>query len=179
MIRTLIAATVVLAVAASPARATREQPPARQDPSDRMFVVNTAKAGLAEVELGKLATRNASSDQVKQFAQRMVDDHSKANEELKTLAQQKNITFPTGLDPQDKALYDRLSILKGEAFDRDYMRMMVMGHQQVANEFRAKSSTATDSDVKAWAAKTLPTIEAHLKQAQATSAAMGTSAPRD
>jgi putative membrane protein len=171
---TLIAATVVLAVTASPVWAQGGQPPAAQTPSDRTFVVNAAKAGLAEVELGRLAARVASSDQVKQFAQRMVDDHSKGNEELKALAQQKNITLPTDLDPQDKALHDRLSKLTGEAFDGEYMRTMVMGHAAVANEFRMESRTGTDADVKAWASKTLPTIEDHLRQAQATSKAVAT-----
>ena len=90
--------------------------------SDRAFVMNAAKGGMAEVELGKLAAEKGTRDEVKKFGQRMVDDHGKAGADLKTLAQNKNITLPADIGPKEKALRDRLSKLSGDAFDRAYMQ---------------------------------------------------------
>src|SRR3982074_3504167 len=84
---------------------------------DGMFVLDVAKDGMAEVELGKLASEKATSDDVKKFAQRMVTDHGKANDELKTLAQNKSIMLPSDLDPKAKATHDRLAKLSGPAFE--------------------------------------------------------------
>jgi len=131
---------------------------------------------MAEVEIGKLAAEKAASDQVKQFAQRMVTDHQKAGDELKSMAQTKNITVPTELGPKHKALRARLEKLSGEAFDRAYMNEMVAGHRKAVTAFRTESNSGKDAELKQWAAKTLPTIEEHLKQAQdANRAVVGTS----
>jgi putative membrane protein len=128
--------------------------------------MEAAEGGMAEVELGKLATQNAESAQVKQFGQRMVDDHTKANDELKKVAEQKGVTLPTQLSAKDQASKDKLSKLKGEQFDRAYMHDMVKDHKTDVAEFQKASTTAKDSDVKNFAAQTLPTLEDHLKQAQ-------------
>jgi len=133
---------------------------------DEMFVLDVAKDGMAEVDLGKLASEKASNDEVKKFAERMVTDHNKANDELKTLAQSKSITLPSDLDPKDKATHDRLAKLSGAAFDRAYIQQMVAGHRKAVAAFKKESMSGKDPDVKAWAAKTLPTIEDHLKMAQ-------------
>src|SRR5439155_10805260 len=116
----------------------------------------------------------------KDFGQRMVDDHSKANDELKTLAQNKNITLPTDLNAKDKALRTRLSKLSGAAFDRAYMQAMVSDHRMDANEFRQESKMGKDADIKAFASKTLPIDEDHLKLAQTTDkAVVGTTGTRN
>ena len=143
--------------------------------ADQHFVMEAANGGMAEVELGKLATDKASSDEVKKFGQRMVDDHGKANDELKKLAENKHITLPTAPDAKHKATMDRLSKLSGEAFDRAYMQEMVKDHRKDVSEFRTESKSGKDPDVKAWAAKTLPTLEEHLKLAQDANKAVGTS----
>lgn len=143
--------------------------------ADHMFVTKAAQGGLAEVELGKLATDKATNEQVKQFGQKMVDDHGKANDELKSLAQSKSITLPTDLSVKDKALRDRLSKLSGAAFDRAYMQAMLKDHREDVNEFRTESKSGSDPEVKQWAAKTLPTLETHLKLAQDDNKAVGTS----
>jgi putative membrane protein len=135
---------------------------------DRTFMTKAAQGGMAEVQMGKLAKDNAENQAVKDFGQKMVDDHSKANDELKSLASQKNVTLPTDLDAKDKATYDRLSSLKGAAFDKAYMRDMVTDHRKDVAEFQRESSRGKDSDVKAWAGKTLPTLQEHLKMAQDT-----------
>jgi putative membrane protein len=143
--------------------------------SDEHFVMEAAKGGMAEVELGKLAADKATKDDVKKFGQRMADDHGKANDELKSLAQRKNITLPTAIDPQHKATVDRLSKLSGDAFDRAYMQEMLRDHRKDVAEFKTESRSGKDPDVKAWASKTLPTLEEHLKLAQDTNKAVGTS----
>jgi putative membrane protein len=167
---------VALAMSAAPALASGSQQAAsKAASSDHTFVMNAAKGGMAEVELGKLASDKGTSDQVKQFGQKMADDHAKANDELKTLAQNKHITLPTEMDAKDKALRDRLSKLSGAAFDRAYMRAMVTDHRKDVNEFKVESKSGKDPDVKEWASKTLPTLETHLKMAQDTTQAVGTS----
>jgi putative membrane protein len=150
------------------------QAPAKTSP-DQKFVMEVAKGGMAEVELGKLATEKASSADVKSFGQRMVDDHTKAGDELKALAQSKNITLPTEIDPKEKALRDRLAKLSGEAFDRAYMTAMLDDHRKDANEFRIESRAGKDPEVKAWAAKTLGIVTQHLELAQQANKAVGTS----
>jgi putative membrane protein len=87
---------------------------------------------MAEVELGKLATQNASSESVKKFGQKMVDDHSKGNDELKALAASKNVVLPSEVDAQDKSMKDKLAAMKGRLSNREYMTMMVAGHRKVA-----------------------------------------------
>jgi len=143
--------------------------------ADQHFVSDTAIDGMAEVELGHLAQQKAESSEVKQFAQRMIDDHGKANDELKSLASSKNITLPTSIDAKHKATHDRLEKLSGAAFDRAYMQAMVADHQNAVKMFRTQSTSAKDSDIKAFAAKTLPTLEDHLKEAQSANRAVATS----
>jgi putative membrane protein len=143
--------------------------------ADQTFVKKAAEGGMAEVELGKLAQDKATNDQVKQFAKKMVDDHGKANDELKSIAQKKNITLPSDLNSKDKALKSRLEKLSGPAFDRAYMQAMLKDHRTDVNEFRTESKSGKDSEVKEWASKTLPTLEDHLKLAQDDERAVGTS----
>lgn len=133
------------------------------------FVAEAAKGGLAEVELGQLASTKATNPDVKAFAQRMVTDHSKANDELKALASQKNITLPTSIGAKEKAEYDKLSAMSGAAFDQAYVRAMLADHRKDVAEFTHQSTMSQDADVKAWAAKTLPTLKEHLSQVESLS----------
>jgi putative membrane protein len=143
--------------------------------ADDAFVAKAAQGGMAEVELGKLASEKASADAVKQFGQRMVTDHGKANDELKTLAANKKMTLPSDIGAENKALRDRLMKLSGATFDQAYMKAMVADHVKDVNEFRMESKSGKDADVKAWAAKTLPTLEEHLKMARDANGTVGTS----
>jgi putative membrane protein len=140
--------------------------------SDLAFAKEAATGGMAEVELGTLAKEKAASPDVKQFGDRMVTDHSKANDELKQWAQQKNVTLPTDLDAKQKATKDRLSKLSGEEFDKAYMQLMVTDHTKDVSDFKHHSTTGKDADLKAWAGKTLPTLEEHLKMAKEKKAAV-------
>jgi putative membrane protein len=134
--------------------------------ADKTFVKKAAEGGLAEVELGKLATEKASTDQVKKFGQRMVDDHSKANDQLKDVAAQKHIDLPTEPSAKDKATKARLEKLSGEEFDRAYMRDMVKDHKADVAEFARESQSSKDPAVKNFARQTLPTLREHLKEAE-------------
>jgi len=140
--------------------------------SDQTFATKAAIGGLAEVQLGNLAKEKASSAEVKNFGQQMVDDHSKANDELKSLLTSKGVTVPTSLDSKHQALYDRLSKLSGAEFDRAYMKEMVSDHKTDVDEFRKESQKGSDAELKGFAAKTLPTLEHHLQMAQTTEASV-------
>lgn len=134
--------------------------------ADRKFVRAAAQGGLLEVELGKLATEKASSNEVKKFGQRMVDDHTRAGNQLKDIASSKGITVPTKLSAKDRMTKDRLSKLSGDEFDQAYMNNMVKDHTQDVSDFKRESVSGTDSEVKNFASSTLPTIEDHLREAQ-------------
>jgi putative membrane protein len=134
--------------------------------ADQTFVKKAAQGGMAEVELGKLATQKASSEDVKKFGQRMVDDHTKANDQLKQIAGDKGVTLPTDLNSKDQAMKDRLSKLDGEKFDQAYMKNMVRDHTKDVSEFRKESTSGKDNDLKSFASQTLPTLEDHLKEAK-------------
>jgi len=142
---------------------------------DIEFILDAAKGGMAEVELGKLAANRAQNDEVKKFAQRMVDDHSKANDQLKQIAESKGIKLPTDVESKDKALMQRLEKLNGAAFDRAYMNAMVNDHVKDVGEFKREANSGRDSQVKSFASSTLPTLEEHLQQAkQARTSTTGT-----
>jgi putative membrane protein len=158
----------VPAIAQAPAAAKPHQSGAAKTHSgvsatDQAFAKEAAIGGMAEVELGTLAKEKASNPDVKQFGERMVTEHGSANDELKQWAQQKNVTLPTDLDAQHKATKDRLSKLSGDAFDKAYMRDMVSDHVKDVAAFKHEAASGKDADLKAWAGKTLPTLQDHLK----------------
>jgi putative membrane protein len=138
--------------------------------NSQAFVKEAAIGGMAEVELGRLASEKASSDQVKKFGQRMVTDHGKANEELKSLAQSKGIAVPSEPDAKHKQTRDRLSKLSGVAFDRAYMDEMLQDHKKDVSAFQKQSASGSDPEIKAWAAKTLPVLQEHLQLVERTHA---------
>jgi putative membrane protein len=183
MTLTFAAAVALPALALAQTPQTPKTPPAgAQSPAasakapasaDSAFMRTAATGGVAEVELGKLGVANATSSDVKQFAQRMVDDHSKANDELKALAAQKNVTLPAEVDAKHKAAYDKLAKAKGAGFDAAFMSHMVSDHQADVSLFERESKSGKDAETKAWAAKTLPTLQEHLKLAKEIHAKTG------
>jgi putative membrane protein len=147
---------------------TGEQPSSASGLSsaDQAFVKEAAIGGMAEVDLGQLAASKATNPDVKQFGQRMVDDHGKANDELKSWASKNSVNLPTELDAKHKAEHARLEKLSGDAFDRAYMTLMVEDHTKDVAAFEKQSKSAKDADLKAWVTKTLPTLQDHLKSAK-------------
>jgi len=134
--------------------------------SDFDFAKAAAEGGYAEVTFGKLAEDKASNEAVKDLAQRMVEDHTKTDDELKTAASKDNISIPSQLDARDQATYVRLTQLSGAAFDRAYARGMVRDHETDIAVFRHEANDGKDTSIKSFAAQTLPTLEDHLKEAR-------------
>lgn len=134
---------------------------------DRNFLMDAAMGGMMEVELGQLAVQKGASDEVKQFGQRMIDDHSKANTELMSLATSKGVTLPAELDAKHREHVTKMSTRTGAEFDREYVKMMVSDHNKDVSEFEKQSTKGADPDLKAFASRTLPTLQEHLKLARA------------
>jgi len=143
--------------------------------ADKKFMTEAAQGGMEEVELGRLAAANGADPDVKSFGQKMVDDHSKANDQLKQLAQTKGVTLPTDMTKSQHNDMDKLSKKTGADFDKAYMKMMVKDHKKDVAEFQKESKSAKDADLKSWAGTTVPTLEEHLKMAQDTASKVGAS----
>lgn len=139
------------------------------NPADGEWATKAGMGGMAEVQMGNLALQKAASADVKAFGQRMVTDHSKANEELQQLVTAKGLALPAQLDSEHQAALDHLSGLSGAEFDKAYMQHMLADHQKDVPMFQDASNTLQDPDLKAFASKTLPTLQEHLKLAQEVS----------
>ena len=131
------------------------------------FMMEAAKGGMAEVELSKVATTKSQNAEVKKFAQKMIEDHTNANAELKQLAGKKTVTLPTEMDAAHKATKDKLSGLSGAEFDKEYVSAMVTDHEKTVALFQSQANGGTDADAKAFAAKTLPKLQMHLDMIKA------------
>ncbi|MDT7808125.1 MAG: putative rane protein [Acidobacteriota bacterium] len=134
--------------------------------ADQRFAMEAAMGGLMEVELGRVAAQKGASDEVRQFGQRMVDDHSKGNADLMQVASAKGMTLPTALDAKHQAEMQKLSAMSGAKFDKEYVRMMVKDHREDVAEFQKEASRGMDADIKSFAARTLPTLQEHLQMIQ-------------
>ncbi len=145
--------------------------------SDRSFMYKAAQGGMAEVELGQLAQQNAENANVKAFGQRMVTDHSKANDQLKQVAAQQGVSLPATLDAKDRATKARLEKLHGAAFDKAYMQDMVTDHKKDVAEFKHESTTAKTPALKDWVQQTEPTLESHLQEAEKVAPQVGAPVP--
>ena len=129
--------------------------------SDKEFVMRAAQGGMTEVELGKQASEKASSSEVKDFGSRMVKDHTQANDELKSLAEKKGITLSSSLDARHQGMVDKLGKLSGSAFDKAYVSNQVRAHEMTVKLFKEEAQSGQDPDLKAFASRTLPTLEDH------------------
>ncbi len=134
--------------------------------SDKEFAMKAAEGGMAEVTLGQTAAQKAANPDVKNFGNRMVNDHSKAGDELKQLATSKGLALPTDLNAEDKKIADELSSRSGKDFDKGYIKDMVEDHEKDVKEFEKASKEAQDPDLRSWASKTLPVIQDHLRMAK-------------
>lgn len=134
--------------------------------ADKTFVKKAMEGGMAEVKLGELAAQKASSNDVKQFGQKMVDDHTKLNDQMKPIASTLGVEEPTDVSPMDKALQKRLEGLSGDAFDKAYMQAMVKDHRKDLMEFKKEASTGKSSAVKDAASQGAQVISQHLQMAE-------------
>ncbi len=133
---------------------------------DAKFAMKAAQGGMAEVQLGQLATQKASSPDVKAFGQQMVDDHTKANDQLKQAAAQEKMSLPTTMDPKDQALYSKLQGMSGPQFDKAYMKAMVKDHKEDVKQFQKEADKGKNSQIKNFASQTLPILQSHLSKAE-------------
>jgi len=152
--------------------AAAQTPTAKVPSADRQFAEKAAMGGAAEVQGGQMAQQMANNEQVKQFGSRMVEDHSKANDELKQIALGKGMELPSQPDAKSQKAMDSMKKKSGTGFDRAYMDDMVADHKKDIADFEKEAKSGKDPEIKAFAAKTLPTLREHLKMAQKTDAAV-------
>ena len=127
------------------------------------FMSRAAQGGMAEVKMGDLAASKAKDPEVKQFGQKMVTDHTKANNDLKTVAAKENISLPPDVNAEQKDEMEKLSKLSGADFDKEYVKTMVEDHEKDVADFQKQADSGTNADVKDFAAKTLPVLKTHLE----------------
>jgi putative membrane protein len=133
---------------------------------DKLFVRNALQGGMAEVQLGQLTLQKSNNDQVKQFAQRMIDDHTKLGEQMKPVAQQLGVSEPNGVSKKDKATMAKLESLSGPAYDQAYIKDMVKDHKKDLSDFQTEASSGQDPTVKDAANQGSKVIAQHLQMIQ-------------
>ena len=131
--------------------------------ADQDFMLAAGQVNLTEMKLGEYASQNGKRDDVKEFGQRMVKDHTAINDDLKALAAQKDVTLPDSLDAAHQKMADKLMALTGAKFDKAYIAGMFNGHKKAIKTFKAESAKTKDVDVKSFADKSIPVLEEHLK----------------
>ena len=145
------------------------------DSPDAMFYKNAAEAGISEVDLGTLAQHKGNTQQVKDFGAMMVKDHSAANDKLKSLAANKDLTLPASASVGATATKAKLDVLSGALFDASYIKSQLKAHLRAVALFKKESTMGQDPDAKAFAAATLPTLRGHLKQITSIATSAGVS----
>jgi putative membrane protein len=143
------------------------------DSPDSGFLKSAAEGGMSEVELGQLAQQKATSPAVKDFGAMMVKDHTAANNKLKALAASKQVSLPDSSSVMQKATKTKLNMMSGDAFDKSYVKGMIEDHEADIKEFQKEASQGKDPGAKAFAASTLPTLQAHLTKIRSIAAAAG------
>jgi putative membrane protein len=139
--------------------------------TDEMFVTKAAQGGLAEVQMGQLAEQKGASPEVKQFGKMLADDHTQANQELQQIAQQTNIPLPSQSSSIQQGESRKLQSLSGAAFDKQFVATQLESHQKDIPVFKVEAESSTNPALKAFAQKTLPTLQKHLRRAEALSKA--------
>ena len=130
---------------------------------DKMFLRKALQGGMAEVQLGQLALQKSSNDDVKQFAQKMIDDHTKLGDQMKPLAQQMNVKIPDGPSAKDQATMTKLQALNGDAFDKAYIRDMVKDHEKDQKDFKQEAASTSNPDLKQAVTQGEQVITEHLQ----------------
>jgi putative membrane protein len=137
--------------------------PDQQAAIDKMFVKKAMQGNIAEVQLGELTLQKSNNDQVKQFARKMIDDHTKLNEQMRSVALQLSVEIPTEVSKKDKSLMNKMQALSGTAYDQAYIKEMVKDHKQDLSEFRMEASNGNLKDAATQGSKV---ISEHLQMAQ-------------
>ena len=135
--------------------------------SAKQFMMAAASGGNTEVMASQVALTMAKNDRVKNFANMMVNDHTQANNELKSMATRMNVTLPDSVMPKQHDELETLRKTSGKNFDKEYMDMMVKDHKETVAKFQKASQNLDNNDLKTWASNTLPKLQMHLDSAQA------------
>jgi len=141
--------------------------------ADSSFLKDATEGGILEVKLGQLAQTNASSQKVKDFGQRMVTDHGKMGDDVRSVEMKENVSVPTSESMMQKMTYERLSHKTGVDFDKAYIEDMVKDHKADIAAFEKEINSGSDPEAKAVAQKALPTIREHLRMAQEIAGQIG------
>jgi len=160
MHRTLIPAfvAVALAISTSSAQETVKQGAV----NDKLFAAAAAEAGMVELALSQVGAERATSEELKKFSKQMIEDHTRLNQELGSLASQKAITLPRAVEARGQFCVQSLDGVSGKHFDRCYAKAQLMAHMEAVGTFEAEADRGHDADLKAFAAKALPTLKKHL-----------------
>lgn len=137
-----------------------------QSDRDRKFAREVAEDGLMEIKLGELAQSKGTTAEVKTLGSHMITDHTKANNELRSLAIKKNIPLPTALSDKGQKTYEKLSKKEGKKFDKCYTRMMVKDHKKEICKFKKQAKKGEDAELRSWASTTIPTLEHHKEMSK-------------
>ncbi len=140
---------------------------------DKKFVEHAMAGSSAEIKLGQMAQQKASSEQVKQFGQKMVEDHTKLNDQMKPIAEQMGVSMTSGVPSEDQGLQAKLDGLSGDAFDKAYMKAMVKDHEKDLKEFKKESKSGKSAAVKDAATQGSQVIQEHLQMAQQVARQVG------
>ncbi len=130
------------------------------------FTQNAAKANMAEIEIARIARQRAQSDEVRDYAEDLFDEHTKGLDQLEDIMKENNLAVDMAMDPQNRQDIDRLNSLSGVEFDREFINMMVSNHMKAVDTFRRASNTIDNSDLRDYAGDSLPKLENHLQKAQ-------------
>ncbi len=149
-----------------PPVASAPPPPPPLSATDAAFVQQAASGGVAEIQAAQVALTNSQRSSVKQFAQRMITDHTKADQQLAAIVQSKGAALPTDPDPSQAAMITKLQGEKGRRFDTDYLHGQVDAHAAMLQVMKNEAANGTDPDLKAFAAQTVPVVQSHLTQAE-------------
>jgi putative membrane protein len=134
--------------------------------ADAAFIKKAANGGMTEVELGKIAAKNGQKDDVKSFGERMVKDHGKVNDNLKSVASKMNVDVPEKVNAKHQATIDKFSKMSAESFDAAYVKEMVKDHKKDIAEFESAQGEVKNEDLKKFISDTIPVMKEHLEMAQ-------------
>ena len=137
------------------------------DEKSREFLTKAANSGMAEVQLAKMAQQKATIDAVKSFAAMLERDHTAVGDQVKSFASQRNVTLPSTPSDEKQKMVNDMDKMSGKAFDKEFISMMVKGHNDGISLFEDTKANASDVDIKNFADKTLPTLRKHLDSAKA------------
>lgn len=136
------------------------------------FWAEAAQTNMAEIQEGQLALQKSQNEQVKQLAQKLIDDHTQANDKLKEIAASKNVTLPTDVSAKQKAMMEKLSGLSGDKFDKEFIKEQISGHEKAISMFKKQADKGADADAKAYASSNLPALQSHLEMARSINNSM-------